>query len=193
VLLLDGGGDLAAILGLRPPAGPGLRHWCAAGEDAPHDALARLEVDAGPGLRLVPWEGTEADPPARPPCSSDGQRLAGRVARDPRPVVVDCGAPASPFAVALAAAASLSLLVIRPCYLALRRAVVAPIRPSAVVLVDEPGRSLDRTDIEGALGVPVRACVPWQPDVARAVDAGLLNRRLPRALARSLRPLGATT
>jgi hypothetical protein len=87
----------------------------------------------------------------------------------------------------LAAGASVSLLVLRPCYLALRRAEAAPIRPSGVILVNEQGRSLTRRDVEEVLGVPVRAEIPYEPAVARAVDAGLLATRVPRNLERLLR------
>jgi hypothetical protein len=87
----------------------------------------------------------------------------------------------------VAAAASASLLVLRPCYLSLRRALQAPMRPSGVILVSEPGRSLGRSDVEDVLGVPVRAVVGIDPAVARAVDAGLLATRLPRGLERALR------
>ncbi|MFP5377593.1 MAG: hypothetical protein ACLGIO_12540, partial [Acidimicrobiia bacterium] len=90
-------------------------------------------------------------------------------------------------AVELALAATASLLVLRPCFLALRRAVAAPLRPSGVVLVDEPGRSLGVADVEAALGVPTVAVVPWGPAVARRVDAGLLGASLPRNQARALR------
>ena len=64
---------------------------------------------------------------------------------------------------------------------------LAPLRPTGVVLVDEPSRSLTRADVEAALGVPVVAVVQVDPAVARAVDAGLLASRLPRTLARELR------
>jgi hypothetical protein len=87
----------------------------------------------------------------------------------------------------VAAAASTSLLVLRPCYLSLRRALQAPVRPSGVILVTEPGRSLGRSDVEEVLGVPIRAVVGVDPAVARAVDAGVLPARLPRGLERSLR------
>jgi hypothetical protein len=56
-----------------------------------------------------------------------------------------------------------------------------------VVLINEPGRALGRKDIESVLGIPVVADVLIDPNVARAVDAGLLAGRLPRTLARSLR------
>jgi hypothetical protein len=87
----------------------------------------------------------------------------------------------------VASVSSLSLLVLRPCYLALRRALAAPLRPSGVILVVEPNRSLSRRDVEDVLGVPVRAQIAWDPQVARAVDAGLLSTRLPRGLDRALR------
>jgi hypothetical protein len=115
-----------------------------------------------------------------------GERLAAALGGD-GPVVVDCSSGSEPAGLALAGAASLSLLVLRPCYLALRRALAAPIRPSGVVLVSEPGRSLGRVDVEQVLGVPVRAKVAWDPTVARCVDAGLLGRRVPRGLERALR------
>ena len=92
---------------------------------------------------------------------------------------------ASPSTPALCAAGS-SLLVVRPCYLALRRAVQRRAAADAAVLIDEPGRALDATDVARALGMEVRAVVQWDPAVARAVDAGLLGSRLPRGLARSL-------
>jgi len=106
---------------------------------------------------------------------------------DPRPVVADCGAAATGPGLALAAGAPVSLLVLRPCYLGLRRALAAPVRPSGVILLTEQGRSLGRRDVEDVLGVPVRAEVAVDEAVARAVDAGLLTRRVPRSLERALR------
>ena len=114
-------------------------------------------------------------------------RLAAALAAHGSTVVVDCGSPGDPVGSTIAAAAGLSLLVLRPCYLALRRALAAPIRPSGVVLVSEPRRSLTSRDVEEVLGVPVRAEVAWDPAVARCVDAGLLGGRVPRALERALR------
>lgn len=182
VLLVDLAGDVPAVLGLPEPTGPGLAGWCAAGAAAPADALARLEVRAAPALALLP----RGD--AVPGGAERLEVLTSLLAADGRPVVVDCGTlrPGDP-ATAVAAGATHSLLVTRPCYLALRRAAAAPIRPSGVVLVDEPGRALDRHDVEAVLGVPVRAEVALDPGVARAVDAGVLSTRLPRGLQRALR------
>jgi MinD-like ATPase involved in chromosome partitioning or flagellar assembly len=194
-LLADlAGGDVATVLGLAPGStGLGLADWLGAGADVPDDALGRLELDAGPALRLLPWGG-RAPAPAPVAVAGRGDALAAALASDARPVIVDCGAGATDAALAVAASATVSLLVIRPCYLALRRALDASIRPSGVVLVVEERRSLGRTDVEDVLGVPVIADVGVDPVVARAVDAGLLAGRLPRAFERALRPAlqGAT-
>jgi MinD-like ATPase involved in chromosome partitioning or flagellar assembly len=179
-LLIDAAGDLPAVLGLPEPEGPGLADWLAADRVSP-DALGRLLVEPRPGLQLLPW-GTGSTPP-----EPAIDRLLNVLSGDRRTVVVDCGSTLSAMSLAMASAASVSLLVLRPCFLALRRALVAPIRPSGVVLVAEPGRELKAADIDEALGVPVRVEIPWAESIARAVDCGLLEVRLPRMLTRPLR------
>jgi len=180
-VLADLAGDAACVLGLPEPEGPGLHDWLGAGDDVPADALSRLAVPAAPGLVLLPRGTATADAPAR------ADVLASLLLTESRTVVADCGVLATGAAQAVAAAASASLLVVRPCYVALRRALAAPLRPSGVVLVSEPGRALGRRDVEDVLGVPVRAEIDVEPAVARAVDAGLLSSRLPRSLERALR------
>ena len=182
-LLVDLAGDVPAVLGLPEPSGAGVLQWLAAA-DVPPDGLPRLELEGAPGVRVVPQGAVE---PGRDGDAGRADVLAAVLAADERPVVVDCGSSPTGAALTLAAAADQSLLVLRPCYLALRRAVAAPLRPSGVILVAEDERTLTRVDIEDVLGVPVRAQVRVEPRVARAVDAGLLSRRLPRALERSLR------
>lgn len=182
VLLVDLAGDLPACLGLPEPDGPGLTDWLAAGPDVPAGGLARLEVVAAPGLAVLPRGHGPVGPDARV------EALAAALdAR--RAVVVDCGVlvRGEPGPRLLAGRTTHSLLVTRACYLALRRAADPPLRPSGVVLVTEPGRALDRRDVEQVVGAPVRAEVALDPAVARAVDAGLLARRLPRGLERALR------
>jgi cellulose biosynthesis protein BcsQ len=177
--LVDLGGDVPAALGVRDPSGPGVGEWLAAEAEVGADALARLEVEVAPGLRLLP-RGTGVF------SAAGGERLAAALLGE-RHVVVDCGPPDSGAGLAVAGAAGLSLLVLRPCYLALRRALTVPIRPSGVILVKEAGRTLGRGDVEAVLGVPVRAEVAWDAAIARHVDAGLLAGHLPRALERALR------
>ena len=133
---------------------------------------------------------SNCSPPARPnhrAVRAAAPRSPPSLARYERPVVIDAGSSPVGAALDVAASAAVSLLVMRPCFLALRRAVAAPVRPSGVVLVREPGRSLGRRDVEEALQVPVCAEVDLEPAVARAVDAGLLAARLPRSLAHALR------
>lgn len=186
-LLVDLAGDLPAVLGLAEPPGPGVSDWLRAGSEVPDDGLQRIEVPVADRLGLVPRGVLDL-----PNDQRRADALASALAADRRTVVVDCGCLTDrtvelPTARAVAGAATRSLLVIRPCYLALRRAVAAPLSPSSVVVVEEPGRALDARDIEDVLGVPVLASVPVDAAVARAVDAGLLASRLPRSLARSLR------
>ena len=188
VVLVDAGGDAPAALGLPDLGGPGVLDWLGTPGLDP-SALRRLEVDAGAGLRLVPRGSVSAGGVAGVVGGAGGDDVVDRLVEaltDRAAVVVDAG-PASPLAFDLAASATVSLLVLRPCYLALRRALAAPVRPSAVVVVEEPRRSLDPTDIEDVLGVPVRAVVPWDASIARCVDAGLLAARLPGPLASALR------
>ena len=175
----DLGGDLPAVLGMPEPTGSGIADWLRADPDVPADALRRLEVDAGQGLHVLPRGNG-------PMTTAGGERLASALGC-PGQVVVDCSSGSEPAGLALAASASLSLLVLRPCYLGLRRALAAPVRPSGVVLLVERGRALGRRDVEDVLGVPVRAEVAVDEAVARAVDAGLLARRVPRPLERALR------
>jgi hypothetical protein len=180
-LLVDAAGDQPAALGLPEPAGQGVGHWLESDLSVPPEQLAHLEVEVRSGLRLLPRGGSWL--------AGDRARIAGLaayLAADPRTVVVD-SALGSPAELALLDAAHRSLLVLRPCYLALRRAVASPLRPTGVVLVREPRRALRRADVEAVLGAPVVAQVELDPDVARVVDAGLLGARLPRTLEHGLR------
>ena len=186
VVLADLAGDAPAVLGLAEPASPGLAGWLAAGPRVPADALARIEVDAAPGLALLP----RGDGDLRADRADRAGVLAALLDRSPRPAVVDCGRLADPGRDAGTDAAVTtviehaqhSLLVTRPCYIALRRASQSPLRPTGVVIVNEPGRVLSRADVHGVIGVPVVAQVELDPKVARLVDAGLLSGRLPHSL-----------
>jgi hypothetical protein len=179
-LLVDLDGDVPAVLGADEPEGPGLAGWLAAGAAVPPDALARLEVPVAPGLSLLPRGHGDLEP-------ARAEVLGSLLEQDPRPVVVDCGTEPAGAALVLARRAERSLLVTRACFLALRSALEAPLRPSEVILLEEPGRALRVADVGEVLGVPVTAEVAIDPAVARAVDAGLLAARLPRGLERELR------
>lgn len=179
-ILADLAGDGPALLGVAEPTSPGLAGWLAAGDDVPADALARIEVPVVDGVSLLP----------RGPGGLEPDRasvLASLLAGGRRPTVADCGSTLDAAVTAFAHRADVSLLVTRPCFLALRRAREAPLTPTGVVLVHEGGRALTRADVEDVTGTPVVADVPLDPRVATAVDAGLLVRALPRSLSRALR------
>ncbi|MGB8861422.1 MAG: hypothetical protein WCC60_19345 [Ilumatobacteraceae bacterium] len=177
-LLVDLGGDAPAALGLAEPAGPGVADWLAS-VTADADALHRLAVPATDTLQLIPLgRGTPGERWAALATALNG--CAGHT-----DVVIDAGTGVPPSA--LVAAATHNLLVTRPCYLALRRAVAAGVQPTGIVLLHEPGRALTARDVERSLGAPVVAELHYDPAVARAVDAGLLAARLPRSLAHSLK------
>lgn len=172
-LLVDLHGEITSILGIASDV-DGLAGWFQTDTPSP-DLLHRLEVQVGDGLSLLPRGGCRSV--ARP----DGYRLlASLLALDERTVVVDVGTAAIP-AVAVLAEAATSVLVTRACYLAIRAARCGP-TPDHVVLVSERGRALGAADVQAAIGAPVSASVPWDPAVARAVDAGLLGSRLPRSM-----------
>jgi MinD-like ATPase involved in chromosome partitioning or flagellar assembly len=182
-VLADLAGDVPAALGLpdTDADSPGLAGWLRAGDGVPADALSRLEVDVAPGLTLLPRGRGRLQRPR-------AGALAALLERGARPVVADCGTRLVGVRAELATVATRSLLVTRPCYLALRRAVSIVTRPTGVVLVREPGRVLGRADVERVVGAPVVTEIEVDPAVARAVDAGLLSTpQLPRALRRALR------
>ncbi len=176
-LLVDLAGDVPAVLGLAEPDTPGVYDWLRS--EAPASRLGALEISAGDDLHVL-GRGQRAGATAE-----RWRSLAAWLASDSRRVVVDAGGAGDVPAEVLRVA-SQSLLVTRPCYLALRAAVRAPIRPTGVVLVDEPGRALRHDDVAASLGAPVVATVLVDPAVARAVDAGLLAARLPAAFRRVL-------
>jgi hypothetical protein len=192
-LLVDLDGEIPAVLGAPEPDRPGVREWLAS--DTAADHLADLLVDIAPRTWLLPWEAA-----AHGVHPSDGHDRAARWAtlgdwlhdwssQWGCDVTIDVGTRPPPDP--LTARAQRSLLVTRPCYLSLRRAVRSPVRPTGVVLVDEPGHGLGPRDVEHALGVPVDALVDFDPAVSRAVDAGLLAARLPRVITRALRQVAA--
>jgi hypothetical protein len=180
--IVDLAGDQPAVLGLAHDPVPGLCDWMRVGAAAPVDALDRLSLAVTPGLSLLP-AGELHGPPAAPEA---GAALAVALDADPRPAACDLGRLDSAAARAFAEVAGPAIVVVRGCYLALRRAVRHGGLAETVgaILVDEHGRSLGRPDVEDVLGVPVLATVPARTAIARAVDAGVLPTRLPDTLAR---------
>lgn len=89
-------------------------------------------------------------------------------------VIHDCGLEPN-----LAGDVDKTILVIRPCYLAARRFVSSGQRADGFVFVEEPmmNRALSSTDFERVVDAPLFATVRLEPQVARAIDAGLFGHR----------------
>lgn len=190
--LADLGGDQPAILGLPVPAcefgsarpSEGLTGWLAAGPSTPTECLDEMSVAVVPGLTLLP-RGFDIAADRLP--EEGGAALAVGL-RDGGTAVLDAGpSRGSDQGAAFAAieVADATLMVIRPCYLALRKAVGDPrlARSAGAILVEDPGRALDAADVGAVLGVPVVGRVPVRAEIARAIDAGVLRDRLPGPLA----------
>jgi len=175
-LLVDLSGDQTAILGLGDEPALGVRQWLEGGPSLGLEALERLKVGVTQGLNLVAT-GTTSPVSQRPVDRKGPQRLLATL--ESRSAIVDAGTLRSAHGITheVVAAAATSILVTRPCFLAVRRASAYPVRPSGVIVVDEPGRSLDRYDVEDVLGVPVLDVIRWDSSIARAVDAGQLCSR----------------
>jgi hypothetical protein len=185
VRLADFGGDQPGILGLAGDPSPGLGEWLHAGAEAPADALDRLAVDAGRGLMLLPCGergALDADPEA-------GAALGVVLANDERLTIADVGTADAAALRAVVEVSDVSVVVVRDCYLALRRAVRSPLLAHAagVVVMEEPGRALGAGEITEVLNLPLLATVPIRLGIARAVDAGVLTSRMPEGLERIAR------
>ncbi len=182
--LVDLAGDQPALLGLTSGAGSGeagIGDWVAAGEGVAADAIGRLLLDVAPGLRLLP----QGSKPAVETESQSRRRLVLALEMLARTgaVVVDAGLDASAVRSVLGSGHR-SVCVLRSCYLALNRAQQVPGPYDHVVLVEEPGRALRVRDVAAAIAASRVEAVPWDPRVARAVDAGTIVSMLPPPLRR---------
>ena len=186
-LLVDAAGDLPACAGLGDGI-DGLTDWLAAAS-TPIEALRRLEVEVGArGVSLLPM-GT-----ADRWSASRVETLLHLLRHEQRPVVIDvghvptaCHTGAEHLRARLVAEADHSYLVSRACYLSMRRALASPLRSNGVILLREPGRSLDAVDVASILALPVVAQVDHDPVVSRALDSGTFARKVPRSFARQLK------
>lgn len=192
VTIVDFCGDQPWILGVTADehARHGVFDWLSADGSVSADALENLAVDVTSSLRLIPAGDLTLEPQVssvRISSLVSHLSLAG-------PVVADIGIVAgdvSGIRPMLCATGDRTTLVVRACYLALQRARLLPIVVDDIVEVFEGGRSLRTIDIEAVLGQRVSSRLAVDPLIARAVDAGLLTRRLPRPLRRTVLDLQA--
>lgn len=182
--LADCCGDLPALLGLGETPEAGLAQWLASDGAPPEDAFDRVAVDVGPGVDLLPL-GVGTTTTAS---EGSGRALGDRLRKSREVVVADLGQAEDPARRGLLDASGASVLVVRTCYVALRRAVDRHEVEQArgVVVVEEPGRSLGHKEIADVLDRPVLGVIPVQSAIARVADAGVLLRRCPVTLTRQV-------
>ncbi|MEY4365612.1 MAG: hypothetical protein RLZZ305_956 [Actinomycetota bacterium] len=178
-LLIDMCGDARAVLGMAEADAPGLNDWLGETQSAGTDDLISLGTTVGNVMVVHPGSRFVSGAPR-------WDALRDAVTAQDCPVILDAGTQFVPDEVRRAA--HRTWMVVRPCYLTLRRATRLP-RPDGAVVVREPGRALTVRDVEAVLGVGVVATVPFDPAVSRAVDAGLLPARWDDVLGRHLPPL----
>jgi hypothetical protein len=181
--LADLGGDQPAILGLAADPATGLREWLQVGIEAPVDALDRFAVAIRHGVTLLPAGRASL----RDVAPEVGAALGIALRERPGITIVDAGVPDAPPVEALLAVADATVVVLRACYLALRRAVRMSCTTRAIgaVVLEEPGRALGTRDVADVLGLPVMATVPLRAQAARVVDAGVFPSRVPDALTKA--------
>ena len=177
VRIVDLAGDIPSALGIAEPSGEGVMNWL----QQQHVPIQSLQIPVTARVSLIP-RGNDSllhhDLTAEH-CNS----LATELDTSNELTVVDAGSGHIP---QLINNATTSLLVIRPCYLALRKAAHLSVKPHGMVLINEPGRSLGKRDVESVVGAPVLVDLPLDPTIARCVDAGLLASRIPTVLSQHL-------
>lgn len=181
--LVDLGGDQPAILGVGTPP-HGITNWML---DPAGQRLADLLAPVTEQLSILPFGSgslPESESASWPVFTS-----ALRNDTSSHHTVIDAGLVALPDSVYQES--DLHIMVVQPCYLALRRAVADPRleHVDGLVIVRPPHRVLNDRDVENVLGVSVLASIPTDHDVARRVDSGLLHSRLPDVLRIGLEPL----
>ena len=171
-LIVDTSGDVPAVLGLAESDAPGVHDWLVS--NSPNSRLDDLVEDIDDQLAII-----RAGSSRGPVDDRAWARLADWASQRSDAVIVDLGT-GQPDGWPMAA--TRNVMVVRPCYLALRRSVRAGITPDGIIVISEPGRALSADDVARCLGAPILASVAIDPTVARAVDAGLLLSRLPASL-----------
>lgn len=181
-VVVDTAGDIPAILAMSEPA-VGVSEWIA--QPTAFD-LRDLLVERSSNLFVLPL-GTS---PLPEPRSGSWSRLAlelSAMSALGSTIIVDAGNGPPPDA--LVHVADRSHVVVRPCYLALRRTKILAERAHSAILVLEPNRVLTASDVASVLDVPIEAHVSLDADVARRVDAGVISTRPPLRLLADLTPV----
>ena len=167
-LLIDLCGDVPAAIGMAEPHGPGINDWLNEGNIGDPQQMVMLGTPVIPGLVVLHRGARFVTGEPR------WEALATAISSLPHDVIIDAGTTYVPEV--LTQAVKNVSMVVKPCYLSLRRASRLP-RPSNVFVIKEENRALTVKDVGNVLGVPVAAEIPYEAAISRAVDAGLLTAR----------------
>ncbi|MGB2758271.1 MAG: hypothetical protein WBD02_11520 [Acidimicrobiia bacterium] len=178
-VVVDGCGDVPSVLGLTDISGPGVSNWLATVDSPTSPRVMSHAIATTAGVSVLAWGSSSAAIP-----SGAGNRLIRDLAHHDGHVVIDLGLAHEPWQHEVVREADATVLVLRPCYLALRRARMSRLADMTrgIILIEEPGRKISATEIESVLGIPVWSVIPWRAAIACAVDAGVLGSRLPEPL-----------
>ena len=167
-VLIDLCGDVPAAAGMAEPTTPGINDWLSESSTSDAQALVTLGTPFDNGLVIVHRGSSFVEGQPR---WSD---LANAITTLPMNIVIDAGTTFLPDE--LRRAVTHVTMVVKPCYLSLRRASRMQ-RPTQLFVVCEESRALTIKDVGHVLGMPVTCEIPYTPAISRAVDAGMLPSR----------------
>lgn len=167
-VLLDLCGDIPAAAGMAEPTTPGINDWL--GESSVSDAQSLVTLGTPFDNDLVIVHRGSSFVEGQPRWAD----LANAITTLPMNIIIDAGTSFIPDE--MRQAVSHITMVVKPCYLSLRRASRMQ-RPTQLFVVCEEGRALTIKDVGHVLGMPVTSEIPYTPAISRAVDAGMLPTR----------------
>ena len=181
-ILVDLAGDQPALLGLTTPE-QGISEWMS---NKMQLEFGDLLMKCGRNLSVAA-RGGELLPDHNSGDWNYLSRALSQIHDQAINIVVDAGI--SSVSKTLWEVADTNYLIIRPCYLALRKAVEQNRSTTGVILITGGDRVLTRRDVQSVLKTEVVAEIALDPEIARRVDSGLLHSRIPPALSAALSPL----
>ena len=167
-VLIDLCGDVPAAAGMAEPTTPGINDWLSESSTSDAQTLVTLGTPFDNGLVIVHRGSSFVEGQPR---WSD---LANAISTLPMNIVIDAGTTFLPDE--LRRAVAHVTMVVKPCYLSLRRASRMQ-RPTQLFVVCEESRALTIKDVGHVLGMPVTCEIPYTSAISRAVDAGMLPSR----------------
>jgi hypothetical protein len=153
---------------MAEPTTPGINDWLSESSTSDAQSLVTLGTPFDNDLVVVHRGSSFVEGQPR------WADLANAITTLPMNIVIDAGITFVPEE--LRRAVSHVTMVVKPCYLSLRRASRMQ-RPTQLFVVCEESRALTVKDVGHVLGMPITSEIPYTPAISRAVDAGMLPSR----------------